>query len=155
MSESAAHSAPIESILAKEMGVVDSTGCKVESTTPITNNGLNIPALNLGSIEQIPPGHAICFIALGQEIAVFRQRDGRIFATQNRCPHRQGPLAEGIIGAGTVICPLHGHKFNLCSGAGNETQECIKTYPVFAHNGQILLQLSASQTVESKAHASA
>jgi nitrite reductase (NADH) small subunit len=64
---------------------------------------------NLGSVQKIPLGQGRCYIVEGEEIAVFRQRDGRLFATQNRCPHRQGPLFEGVSGAGKVICPLHGH----------------------------------------------
>ena len=72
--------------------------------------------LNLGSVEKVPQGQGFCFIVDGREIAVFRQRDGKLFATQNRCPHKQGPLSEGIIGAGKVICPLHSHKFDLCTG---------------------------------------
>src|SRR5262245_35150119 len=60
--------------------------------------------INLGSVEKIALGHSRCYVVGGEEIAVFRQRDGRLFATQNRCPHKQGPLAEGISGGGKVIC---------------------------------------------------
>ena len=97
--------------------------------------------INLGSIEKIAPGHARTYIVGGEEIAVFRQRDGRLFATQNRCPHKQGPLAEGVAGGGKVICPLHAHKFNLETGEGNEKGECVKTYPVSESGGEILLQV--------------
>ena len=95
--------------------------------------------INLGSVEKIALGHARCYLVGGEEIAVFRQRDGRIFATQNRCPHKQGPLAEGISGGGKVICPLHSHKFDLATGAGSEAKECVKTYPVKVQDGNILL----------------
>ena len=97
-------------------------------------------SINLGSLEAIAPGHARCYIVGGEEIAVFRQRDGRLFATQNRCPHKQGPLAEGVSGGGKVICPLHAHKFNLETGEGSERGECVKTFPVEAVNGEILLR---------------
>ena len=95
--------------------------------------------INLGSIESIASGQGRCFIVGGEEIAVFRQRDGRLFATQNRCPHKQGPLSEGIIGAGKVICPLHAHKFDLCSGEGPDPKECLRVYPVREENGEILI----------------
>lgn len=95
--------------------------------------------MNLGSVGKIPLGQGFCFIVGGEEIAVFRQRDGRIFATQNRCPHRQGPLSEGVIGDGKVICPLHAHKFDLCTGAGPQPAECLRTYPVRVSGGEILL----------------
>ena len=97
--------------------------------------------VTLGPVEKIPPGQGACFIVAGQEIAVFRQRDGKVFATQNRCPHRQGPLAEGVIGAGKVICPLHGQKFDLSSGQGPEPENCLKTYPVRLAGDQIRLTL--------------
>jgi len=95
--------------------------------------------IRLGSVEKVPKGQGFCFIVAGQEIAVFRQRDGRLFATQNRCPHKQGPLSEGIIGAGKVICPLHAHKFDLCSGEGPDPKECLRVYPVREENGEILI----------------
>ena len=97
--------------------------------------------INLGSIEKIPHGQGRCFNVSGQEIAVFRQRDGKLFATQNRCPHKQGPLSEGVAGGGKVICPLHSHKFNLETGEGSEKGECVKTYVVREQAGEILLCL--------------
>ena len=100
--------------------------------------------LNLGSIEKVPKGQGFCFIVDGQEIAVFRQRgDGKLFAVQNRCPHKQGPLAEGIMGGGKVICPLHSHKFDLCTGEGPEPKECLRVYRVREENGAILLSVDA------------
>ena len=103
------------------------------------------PALvaNLGNVENIAPGQGRCFIVNGQEIAVFRQRDGRLFATQNRCPHKQGPLSEGLVGNGKVVCPLHAHKFDLCSGEG-DGHECITTFNVREVWGNIILTLNAS-----------
>jgi len=95
--------------------------------------------INLGSLDKIPIGQGRAYLVDAEEIAVFRQRNNRLFASQNRCPHRQGPLAEGIIGAGKVICPLHAHKFDLTNGAGGEAGECVKIYPVRELNGEILL----------------
>ena len=97
--------------------------------------------VNLGSTRAIALGQGRCYIVGAEEIAVFRQRDGRIFALQNRCPHRQGPLSEGLVGNGKVICPLHAHHFSLESGAGNEPAECVGSYHVQEVNGNILLNL--------------
>ena len=99
--------------------------------------------LTLGSVEKVPKGQGFCFIVDGREIAVFRQRDGKLFATQNRCPHKQGPLSEGIIGAGKVICPLHSHKFDLCTGEGPDPKECVKVYSVREEKGDILISVDA------------
>jgi nitrite reductase (NADH) small subunit len=99
--------------------------------------------LNLGSVEKIPTGQGFCFIVAGREIAVFRQRDGKLFATQNRCPHKQGPLSEGLLGAGKIICPLHAHKFDLPSGVGPEPKECLQVYPIRVEKGEILIGVEA------------
>jgi nitrite reductase (NADH) small subunit len=106
----------------------------MSSSTPITT-------INLGSVEKIALGQGRCYLVGGEEIAVFRQRDGRLFATQNRCPHKQGPLAEGVAGGGKVICPLHSHKFELATGKGSEPHECVKTYAVREENKEILLSV--------------
>ena len=101
--------------------------------------------LNLGSVEGIAKGQGRCFVVNGEEIAVFRQRDGHLFATQNRCPHKQGPLSEGIIGNGKVVCPLHAHKFDMCTGEGSEAHECVTTYKVDEIWGNIILNLKTAR----------
>ncbi|HET9799159.1 MAG TPA: Rieske 2Fe-2S domain-containing protein [Gemmatimonadaceae bacterium] len=73
--------------------------------------------IDLGPVERIPPGEGQTFLVDGREIAVFRSRDDVVHAIQARCPHRAGLLADGIVGDGRVICPLHGYKFELASGA--------------------------------------
>ena len=95
--------------------------------------------LNLGSVEKVPKGQGFCFIVDGREIAVFRQRDGKLFATQNRCPHKNGPLSEGIVGDGKVICPLHSRKFDLCSGVNAEGDR-VKVYAVREEGGGIIVE---------------
>lgn len=99
------------------------------------------PTINLGSVTRIPLGQGRCYIVGSEEVAVFRQRDGQMFAVQNRCPHRQGPLAEGVLGGGRIICPLHGHQFALDTGAGSEPAECLRVYPVEDIGGAIVLSL--------------
>ena len=99
------------------------------------------PTINLGSINRIPVGQGRCYVIGAEEIAVFRQRDGRLFATQNRCPHRQGPLSEGVMGAGRVICPLHAHRFDLKDGTGSEHGECLEVHRVKELEGEIVLSL--------------
>ena len=96
--------------------------------------------VNLGSVHAIPLGQGRCYVVGNQEIAVFRQRDGSLFATQNRCPHREGPLSEGLVGDGRVICPLHAHQFNLETGSGGEPEECVKVFAVQETDGNIILQ---------------
>jgi nitrite reductase (NADH) small subunit len=97
------------------------------------------PTVNLGRASRIPAGQGRCYVVGDEEVAVFRQRDGRLFATQNRCPHRQGPLSEGVVGGGQVICPLHAHRFNLADGVGSEPGECVQVRQVKDVDGNIVL----------------
>jgi len=99
---------------------------------------LNI--VNLGSVDQVSIGHGHCFIINDEEIAVFRPRNGGLVAIENKCPHRQGPLSDGIIGEGKVICPLHGHKFDLVTGEGSESSECVKVFKVWEEDGSIVIE---------------
>lgn len=87
-------------------------------------------AADLGSIDRIPPGEGQTFLVAGLEIAVFRARGSDVVhATQARCPHKSGLLADGIVGDGQVICPLHSYKFDLTTGTplGNGCHS-LKTY---------------------------
>ena len=96
----------------------------------------------LGPVEAIPLGQGRTYVVDGRAIAVFRQRDGQLFATQNACPHRGGPLADGIIGAGKVICPIHARQFDLTTGASVEGDYAVQTYPVRIEWGEIILTLA-------------
>jgi len=100
----------------------------------------NFKMIHLGKLEQIPLGQGQCFIVNDLAIAVFRPRSGGLFAMENRCPHRGGPLAEGIIGMDKVVCPLHGHKFDLALGQGMEKHECVRTFKVWEESGKIMME---------------
>jgi nitrite reductase (NADH) small subunit len=100
---------------------------------------LTTTRINLGSAAAIPTGQGRCYIVAGQEISVFRQRDGRLFACENRCPHRQGPLSEGIVGGGRVICPMHARQFDLETGTGIDGHECLSIYQVEEASGTLIL----------------
>jgi len=103
-----------------------------------TETGLTF---NLGSVEKIPLGEGREYEVAGRLIAVFRERSGALFATQARCPHRGGHLADGIIGAGRLICPLHAFKFELGTGAplGNDCPSLVIHAVRLNANGEMLL----------------
>ena len=97
--------------------------------------------VNLGSLERIPLGEGREFIVDGEEVVVFRTREGNVHALQAKCPHRNGPLADGLIGDGKVICPFHAYKFELSTGQplGNDCA-ALQTYNVeISEHGDILL----------------
>ncbi len=98
--------------------------------------------IDLGSIDVIPLGEGRAYTFGGKTIAVFRQRDGRLFATDNACPHKAGPLADGLVGSGRVICPLHMWKIDLETGQCLGEDGAVRTYPVRAANGRILITMT-------------
>ena len=86
---------------------------------------------DLGPLERIPLGEGRRISVGHIPVAVFRTRTGEVYATQALCPHRAGPLADGIIGGGELHCPLHLYKFDLKTGEpiGNECK-ALKTYAI-------------------------
>ena len=109
---------------------------------------------DLGSIDRIPPGEGQTFLVEGREIAVFRSRTSdEVHATQARCPHKGGLLADGIAGDGKVICPLHSYKFDLATGTplGNTCQS-LRTYRTeLTSDGRVLLWLAPASAWSAKA----
>jgi nitrite reductase (NADH) small subunit len=97
--------------------------------------------IKLGPVGKIPFGQGLCFKVEDREVAVFRTRSGQLSAIQNRCPHRQGPLCDGVIDETQVICPYHGHKFNLKTGEGSEEAERVTVYQVREENGELILEI--------------
>lgn len=93
----------------------------------------------LGPIDKIPPGEGRVYSVNGENVAVFRTRSGALYATQAACPHRGGPLADGLIGGTTLICPLHAWKFDLTTGASLFGDCGIRTFRVHVEAGQIVL----------------
>jgi nitrite reductase (NADH) small subunit len=110
-------------------------------SVPARDAARGVVRIDLGSVERIPPGEGQNFLVEGREIAVFRSRGDVVHAVQARCPHRAGLLADGIVGDGRVICPLHGYKFELATGApvGNGCA-ALRTFHVeLTHDRRVLL----------------
>jgi nitrite reductase (NADH) small subunit len=98
--------------------------------------------VTLGSVESIPEGEGRSFVVGSRRIAVFRSRQGGIFATQAECPHRGGPLADGLVGGRTLICPLHSWRFDLATGQSGDGACKLRTYPArLSPSGQIVVDL--------------
>lgn len=98
----------------------------------------------LGPVGQIPLGEGREFAVDGMRIAVFRLRAGGLAATAAACPHRGGPLADGITGAGQVVCPLHGRRFSLETGEAEGGAYAVPCFPArVGPDGEILVALPA------------
>ncbi|MGE2713750.1 Rieske (2Fe-2S) protein [Mycolicibacterium litorale] len=94
--------------------------------------------VELGSLDEIPVGEGRTFAVDGTQIAVFRLRDGSLRALDAVCPHRGGPLADGLADERVVVCPLHGHTFDLCSGTeANGAELSVRSYPVTEVDGTV------------------
>ena len=96
----------------------------------------------LGRLADIPPGEGRTFDLDGLRLAVFHTRTGGVFATQADCPHRQGPLADGMLAGTTVTCPLHERVFDLTTGEPLAGECGLRIYPVRMTDGGVLLLTS-------------
>ena len=106
--------------------------------------------LDIGSVSQISPGNARTLPVIGgpgrvgSEIAIFHTLDNRFYALINRCPHKAGPLSQGIVHGDVVTCPLHNWNISLKSGeALGEDTGCVPTIPLRVDAGRIYLLRSA------------
>jgi len=94
----------------------------------------NTALIRVCSVEELPLGLGRAFDIPGppaRRIALFRTRRGQVFAVDNRCPHKNGPLAEGMLAGDSVVCPLHAFRYELNTGACDQAGACpIATYPV-------------------------
>ena len=98
--------------------------------------------VDVGAIDDVPRLGARRVEAPGGEIAVFRTARDGFFALDNRCPHRGGPLSEGIVHGESVTCPLHSLVLSLIDGtAENPDEGCATSHPVRVEAGRVLLGL--------------
>jgi nitrite reductase (NADH) small subunit len=97
--------------------------------------------LDIGRLDEIPVrGARTVPVAGGEEIAVFRTGDNQVFALVNRCPHKKGPLSQGIVHGHSVSCPLHNWNISLASGeAQGADKGCTPTVPVRVDAGRVLI----------------
>ena len=97
----------------------------------------------VGSLDEVPVGQGRTFAVDGEQIAVYRLRDGTLRALGAVCPHEGGPLADGLTDDEVVVCPLHGRTYDLQSGqetTGSGPGVC--SHPVTADDdGSIRLTL--------------
>ena len=102
--------------------------------------------IEVGRMEEIPVlGSRVVRAGLGN-IAVFRAGDDTVFALADRCPHKGGPLSQGIVFGHTVACPLHNWCVELASGcAVAPDQGATQNYPVKVEEGVIYISLESSK----------
>jgi nitrite reductase (NADH) small subunit len=95
--------------------------------------------IDIGAIDEIPlRGARKIKTPLGC-VALFRTGEAEVFATTDSCPHKGGPLSEGIVHGQSVTCPLHNWVFDLNTGQAQDEEGVISTYPARVEAGRILI----------------
>ncbi|MET0545573.1 MAG: nitrite reductase small subunit NirD [Caulobacterales bacterium] len=98
--------------------------------------------IDLGAVEDVPLRGARRIVSSMGDIAIFRTGDGDVFALLDRCPHKGGPLSQGIVHGKAVACPLHNWRIDLASGEPLDSDAgkgCAPRFSVRIENGRILL----------------
>jgi nitrite reductase (NADH) small subunit len=97
-----------------------------------------VAGIEIGRVDEIPVGEGRTFAVEGEQIAVFRLRDGSLRAIGAVCPHKGGPLADGLADDRVVVCPLHGYTFDMCTGSeAGGADMSVRSYSVSAVDGAI------------------
>ncbi len=99
--------------------------------------------VDLCELTAIPQRGARCVEAGENKIAVFRTADDNIFALEDKCPHKDGPLSQGIVHDGCVTCPLHNWVISLETGQAQGADEGeVQTYPIRIENGNVQIDIA-------------
>jgi nitrite reductase (NADH) small subunit len=100
-----------------------------------------------GAVVDIPRRGARRLPSPRGVLAIFRTGDNEVYALVDSCPHKQGPLSEGIVHGRSVTCPLHGRIIDLMSGefmGADKGDGCAVTVPLKVEDGRILVGVSRS-----------
>lgn len=95
------------------------------------------------AVEEIPLlGSRVVRTGEGPDIAVFRDAEGNVFALRDKCPHKGGPLSQGMVAGRHVTCPLHSWKIGLEDGQAQAPDVgCARAYSVKVTDGEVYLDL--------------
>ena len=107
-------------------------------------NGMTGTWLDIGAADDVPLRGARVVKTPAGDIAVFKAADGTLFALRDRCPHKGGPLSQGIVHGHAVTCPLHNWVISLETGeAQGADQGCTPRLPIRVEAGRVLLAAEA------------
>jgi nitrite reductase (NADH) small subunit len=98
----------------------------------------------IGTINDIPRRGARCVATPQGKVGIFRTAEDQVFAIEDHCPHRRGPLSQGIVHGAAVTCPLHNWVISLETGKALGADEgSVKTIPVKLEGGCLFIALDA------------
>jgi nitrite reductase (NADH) small subunit len=92
------------------------------------------------AVEEVPLGEGRAVTIGGRRVAVFHGASGW-YALDDRCPHRGGPLSDGILGDGCVTCPLHDRRFALGTGAALTDGDSVAAHRIEVRGGRVFVEL--------------
>ena len=102
--------------------------------------------IEIGTLDDIPRQGARVVTTTRGDIAVFRTVDDEVFALRDKCPHKGGPLSQGIVHGKRVACPLHDWKISLDTGMAVAPDEgCAARFPVRIESGKVFLSLTPDE----------
>ena len=102
--------------------------------------------VDVGALEEVPVRGARVIKTRGACIALFRTAEDEVFALDDRCPHKGGPLSDGIMHGTSVTCPLHNWVISLKTGQVQGADEGrVKTHAASVENGRILIDAALIQ----------
>ncbi len=95
--------------------------------------------IDIAALDDIPVrGARVIKTRLGC-VAIFRTIEDRVFAIDDSCPHKKGPLHDGMVHGNAVTCPLHNLVINLETGLAADGESRVNTYEILVEEGRILL----------------
>ena len=108
----------------------------------MTTTAVRVP---LCTLDEIAVGLGRAFEVGGHSLAVFRGRDDLVFAVDGKCPHKGGPLADGMLIGEQVVCPLHAFRYHGTSGECDQAGTCaIAAYPAEVRDGTVYVTVPLS-----------
>lgn len=106
----------------------------------MTDDLIDMAFVKVAELPEMKEGHGKIINVNGRTIALFLV-NGAVHAIDNSCPHRGGPLGEGIVDDNTVSCPWHGWKFDLISGKSPSLPAHVNVYNVKTEGNSILVDI--------------
>jgi len=98
--------------------------------------------IDVGALDDIPHRGSRRVRRPAGDIALFRTSDDKVFALEDRCPHKHGPLSDGIVSGHAVACPLHNWLIDLATGqplGADAGKGCTPAVPVLLEAGRIFI----------------
>ncbi len=101
--------------------------------------------LTVGALEEIPRQGARVMETAEGKVAIFRCRNDKVFALLDECPHKGGPLSQGIVHGEQVTCPMHNWVIKMTDGQAVAPDEgCVPRFPVKVEDGIVYLSMSVA-----------